>query len=559
MRQRLRIGGLSLFATTTLLGAYVGYPGLKRVHAAACAPVTNESTLITALGDLGSTCDTITISASTITLTGDLPNVTGTGPFSIRGSGKASTIIDGAGAHSAFAFTSPGTRLTMSGLTIRDTTYTTRSGPAIYVNGDLNLHDFAATANSSSTRGGAIYSHGDVTITDSTFTTNASAQDGGAIFSRGAVRTTNATFTGNDAAGSGGAVFSFDGVRSDYTLFDTNDALGSSGGAVFATTYARVHQSTFTSNTADNYGGGMYSAGTADITDSTFSRNSAIGGGAVYGDIVTAANSTFSENTATGRWNGTYYVKSGAAIYAINPGGVAATIENSTFYRNQSPYGPAVYAYGDVTINFSTIVNNTSTGTGYGAVYIEGGLTVTNSVIYGNLDGANDARDLFALGSLTVSTSLLTSSSSFAETTGTVTASDLVFGDPELGSLGANGGPTNTMMPAADSPVIGRANPIGAPALDQRGYTRTTRGRADMGSVEREGVRPDSDPSQVPPAWLQSTTRPDESSQCPPGMNPSWAQWPHEGTGGWTCEWTTWWDVHKGTSGGWVTTPGFDS
>jgi hypothetical protein len=77
-----------------------------------------------------------------------------------------------------------------------------------------------------------------------------------------------------------------------------------------------------------------------------------------------------------------------------------------------------------------------------------------------------------------------------------------------------------------------------------------------MGAVERLGVPPAADPSQVPPSWHQAQGREQREAVCPPGMAPSWAQWPNEGTGGWTCEWTTWWDVNEGVGGGWVTTPG---
>jgi len=104
--------------------------------------------------------------------------------------------------------------------------------------------------------------------------------------------------------------------------------------------------------------------------------------------------------------------------------------------------------------------------------------------------------------------------------------------------------------------VLGAANPDGAPATDQRGFARTTNGQADMGAVQRAAQAPEPDLSQVPPSWHQAQGREEREALCPPGMAPSWAQWPNEGTGGWTCEYTTWWDVNEGVGGGWVTTPG---
>lgn len=39
-----------------------------------------------------------------------------------------------------------------------------------------------------------------------------------------------------------------------------------------------------------------------------------------------------------------------------------------------------------------------------------------------------------------------------------------------------------------------------------------------------------------PSPWLKALGR-EAGEQCPEGMNPSWAMWPNDGTGGFTCEW----------------------
>ncbi len=36
--------------------------------------------------------------------------------------------------------------------------------------------------------------------------------------------------------------------------------------------------------------------------------------------------------------------------------------------------------------------------------------------------------------------------------------------------------------------------------------------------------------------WLQSVPRDSEDSECPDGWTPSWAQWPQDGAGGFTCD-----------------------
>jgi hypothetical protein len=232
--------------------------------------------------------------------------------------------------------------------------------------------------------------------------------------------------------------------------------------------------------------------------------------------------------------------------------------QNGTFTSNDSSYAglpqSTLYSYGAMTIDFSTVASN-NLGTAKSAASTkDGDVSVTNSVFWNNSDGA-DYLDVASGGQLSASHSLFSSSSSVSPS---VSGSSLIFGeDPLLGSLADNGGPTLTMMPGAGSPVLGAANPSGAPSTDQRGYTRTTNGRADMGAVERLGVPPAADASQVPPSWYQAQGREEREAVCPPGMAPSWAHWPNEGTGGWTCEYTTWWDVNEGVGGGWVTTPGF--
>ena len=436
------VAGLSLAASAGLLGAYIGYPGLRKAHAAMPCTVQNSNdsgpgSLRTCLdGFTGGTIDFAASANGTITLLSDLPQVTLTSSLTITGNGADSTIINGN---------------SLGGL------YFTGSFPVAV--SSLSIQ------NTSAGTGGAVYAKGgDVTVT-------------------------NSTFSGNTATYSGGAILAFGG---DVT-----------------------------------------------VTNSTFSGNTAttLDGGAVYakGGDVTVTNSTFSGNTATNEGG------------AVSTDGGDVTVTNSTFSGNTGDLGGAIFAFGgDVILNFATIVGNTSS---YTAVFSDGNVSVTNSIVYGNPGGFDVAGS-----SLSASHSLFTSTSSVSPT---VSGATLIFGeDPLLGSLADNGGPTQTMMPGAGSPVLGAANPAGAPSTDQRGYTRTTNGRADMGAVERLGLPPDADPSQVPPSWQQAQGREQQRASCPPGMAPSWAQWPNEGTGGWTCEYTTWWDVNEGVGGGWVTTPG---
>ena len=38
------------------------------------------------------------------------------------------------------------------------------------------------------------------------------------------------------------------------------------------------------------------------------------------------------------------------------------------------------------------------------------------------------------------------------------------------------------------------------------------------------------------PSWLQSYARLSPDEECAEGWGPSWAQWPNDGAGGWTCD-----------------------
>ena len=438
---------------------------------------------------------------------------------------------------------------------------TTDLGGAIYSDGtNLTVSDCSFTTNSARS-GGAIYAKYNAAISASTFSTNDATQVGAAVYVKANATITGSTFTGNDAYQGGGAVRAFGPASIVDSLFTQNIAR-LRGGAVFAGYPVDIRGSTFTNNYATS-GGALDSQTTATVESSTFSGNRAINGGALYSRSTTSiTSSTFSDNTASG---------SGGAVSGASsaPSGTKITATNSTFSYNEALYSAAINWYYDAEMNFVTLTGNTSTFADprNPATYVNGDLSLRNSILFGNVNGSGSTEDLDVRGDLTASHSLLTSNSSFyVNPVQTRTLTGVIYGDPLLGTLTNNGGPvvantgspTLTMMPAADSPVIGMADPTDAPLYDQRGYTRTTNGLADMGSVERGGTAPKPDLSQLPPSWFQATTRTEQSAACPPGMHGSWAEWPNEGTGGWTCEWTTWWDVNQGTQGGWITTPGFN-
>jgi hypothetical protein len=60
--------------------------------------------------------------------------------------------------------------------------------------------------------------------------------------------------------------------------------------------------------------------------------------------------------------------------------------------------------------------------------------------------------------------------------------------------------------------------------------------------------------SQAPPVWFQAYSRPSHDAPCREGYRPSYAWWPNDGRGGWTCERRL--HAHSWVSD-WVTSPGF--
>ncbi len=247
--------------------------------------------------------------------------------------------------------------------------------------------------------------------------------DGGGIFNNGTLTLQSDTITKNTAAGDGG------GIANAGTLTVTNTSIDS--------------------NTASGSGGGIgIDAGTVVITGSTISNSKASvsGGIAVNNAALTLINSTVSGNQATSTTNAT---AGGLAEYTFsNLGNASVTLTQDTFANNtaagagnakdvgvfQSGTGVASATLGN------TILGSTAT-TNPNAVTAGGG-TITSNGNNLSFDG-----------------------------TGAATATDLK-GDPLLGPLQNNGGPTLTMLPASNSPVINAGN--NALAVDQNGNGLTT-------------------------------------------------------------------------------------
>ncbi len=202
-----------------------------------------------------------------------------------------------------------------------------------------------------------------------------------------------------------------------------------------------MSNSTFSSNSASG-GGGICNlpGGTVTVSNSTFSGNSTTGGGGgiqSYGTVI-VSNSTFSGNSTDG---------DGGGIHSFS----TLTVSNSTFSGNGANRGGGIYRYtgGTVTLK-NTIVANSPVGGNCNNNITDGG---------GNL--------------------------SYPDTT-----CPGINGDPLLGPLQNNVGPTETMQLGPGSAAIDAGNDAicaAAPVnnLDQRGIARPWGTHCDIGAVEQ--------------------------------------------------------------------------
>lgn len=321
----------------------------------------------------------------------------------------------------------------------------TRTGGTLTIIGSTFLNNRCTSETSNGDPvGGAIAAidGGPLTIFGSEFRNN-HASGGGAIFVRDTdVTITNTTFANNEATGlSGGALTSFD--QSDVSIcgstFQQNHSANFGGGIFYWDTEApraslSIAQSSFVGNTSVEDGGaGDLEGALLTIDSSTFDTNVSERGGALWlgDDEFAMVNVTFRANEATN--------ESGGAMFYANSTG---DIEHGTFAENLdggapgSVIGSAPDAEPSVTLRNSILVDSSNRSD-------KTLCTVAQTDEGGNLQWPEGS---------------------------TPCTEQIVFADPLLGDLSANGGRTDTMVPAADSAAERIGNDC--PRFDQRGIVR---------------------------------------------------------------------------------------
>ena len=353
---------------------------------------------------------------------------------------------------------------------------------------DAEFRNNSAASPGPDVGGGAIYAMGslDVTVVGSRFYGNSGSNAGaiGLLQSNG--RFVNSLFNGNSATGSGmnSVVDGCPGIG-----HAGQGGAGGNAGAIGVDgsddTDLLICGSTFTDNKANELAGAFgrtpnVSPRHTTIDRSLFQGNRARQAGALF--IVNSAPldilaTTFSNNSAT-------------SFGAAQIEGGRLNIVNSTFAGNEATQGVGgALLLGSLdpssSILNATFANNKSlAGGGYFSAAIFGQLNfpVDNTVFANNLsnDGGSPMQCTFTptTGSADMQ---WPSNHVVGGAPDTPCVQGIAFADPALGALGDNGGPTPTLLPAANSPLRGAGR--NCPPTDQRGVARNT-GQCTIGAVE---------------------------------------------------------------------------
>jgi hypothetical protein len=217
---------------------------------------------------------------------------------------------------------------------------------------------------------------------------------------------------------------------------------------------------------------------TVNVLNSTISNHTGVVAAGILesnaGATLSAAtvynftNSTISGNTATGTGGG----------FAIEQPGTGTVTAN--------------FNYSTVANNRANSDNTGATDNGGGIVRASGTVNLKNTLVADNTVGTGSAGPDIS-GAVTSQDYNHIEDVTGATITGTTTNNST--GDPNLGALANNGGPTQTHLPNVGSPVINTipngTNDCGTTVtIDQRLLPRPTGGSCDKGSTERVVAAP---------------------------------------------------------------------
>src|SRR6266550_5583374 len=329
------------------------------------------------------------------------------------------------------------------------------------------------------------------------------------------------------------------------------------GAAIINRNVLNVAGVTFLNNNSQaSTGGGAidnHDRGVLTVSNSTFSGNIALQGGAIEDEATlchttvqvcgsaTVTQSTFSNNSTTSFGGGGFESQLDAASPAVctgpwpqlascqQAGGAHDYLTGNTFNGNTAvTEGGGIANFGTMTLNNSTLNNNTAGASGGGGIQNTATISIVQTTIAANTSpfGANvhNFTDPNQPGppTTTFAMTIVTDGVTGANCSGPVLFTDNGYNldsgtscgfstsnhslnstDPKLGPLASNSGPTQTMALLAGSPAIDAIpnGTSGCSGTDQRGVTRPQGPGCDIGAFEV-----DKTPPSVPTNLMASTT-----------------------------------------------------
>ncbi len=245
---------------------------------------------------------------------------------------------------------------------------------------------------------------------------------------------------------SGGVVIDAGALSNGFILNGANTSrifnVGSSG-------LLALRSLTLKNGSGSGDGGALFNIGTTAITACTFTSN---GNNSGSGSAIQSDGGTMALTNCTLSGNNASPVGGGGGIW--NRTGSVMTLIQCTVSGNSAGFGGGIYNQGTLTLNNSIVAGNTAPTPSNADIFL------TASIL--TYSGANIVQVVANVG-------------------GTISGPPPINADPGLSGLASNGGPTQTMVIASNSPARNAA--VGSTiTTDQRGFPVV--GTPDIGAFE---------------------------------------------------------------------------